>query len=81
MFTAISFDKHLFHEVQWKSHLFPGSQVHCQELQDTDQQSCIVLCCSTYIYSGEHCQDWQRGSKSIGLQGCSSSMICSAATN
>lgn len=61
MSTAISSDKHLFREVQWKSHLFPGSQVHCQELQDTDQQSCTVLRCSTYICSKNTARSGREG--------------------
>jgi len=56
MSTAISSDKHLFREVQWKSHLFPGSQVHCQELQ-----SCTVLRCSTYICSKNTARSGREG--------------------
>lgn len=51
MSLAISFDNHLFHEVQWKSHLFSGSQVHCQKTQNTDQQSCTVCATAALITS------------------------------
>lgn len=51
MSMAISFDNHLFHEAGWKSHLFSGSQVHCQQAQGMDQQSCTVCAMAALVTS------------------------------
>lgn len=83
MSLAILFDNHLFHEVQWKSHLFPGSQVPCQKTQNTDQQSCTVCATAALITSIMENPAREQREGRRGLKGSSSStmLICSPATD
>lgn len=83
MSLAISFDNHLFHEVQWKSHLFSGSQVHCQKTQNRDQQSRTVRAMAALITSimENPAREERKGQRGLRGSRSSTTLIRSAVTD